>query len=530
MNLLKAIPFATALCLAAIPAAGQGFAKDFETVRSVNPALDFSNAAGLSFLQKEDNVSEVVLNFEKGNGALTGIDGSSDCWKAGASTESFKRISDRMVFHGKLSYSHERDKDSGGPVLMDIRYNPLNFYESDPTTVGGRKIESYSLAGRIGYSLNGAWSIGLGTEYSTADRTKFKDPRFLNEWMDIDLSLGAMYKPSDDFSFGMALEFRHTLEQISAATYGTKDRDFYIYVDQGGFLGSMELFEGNSSYISTSDPRPMANDHYGASFQLVHGSAVRFYHQLRGFWRSGHFGSKASTAVLFSENSGPAAQYSLSAVARKADNIHRFGFSASWEMMSNYINSYSYKTEEGRSTVVVYHGQNLQLSRHDISASLNYIGRFGVSGIRPSLELGASLDGDARIQETTIYPNWRDHNVIRLDADIYGCKNFISCSNIFTARADVLFHTGFGTAALDGAYASSTNKLKSFSEYLNPQFEYDTASRAGARLSFTFTRMVSEKLSVYFTASDTFHALLQAPQYLSGSTRNIALVTVGCNF
>ncbi len=413
---------------------------------------------------------------------------------------------------------------------MDIRYNPLNFYESDPTTVGDRKIERYFLSGGVACSINDSWSLGLNAEYTSADRTKYKDPRFLNEWMDLGLSAGFIWSPSSTFSLGAALEYRRTIEEISAATYGTKDRTFYIYVDQGGYLGSSELFDGDSGYISTTNSRPMANRFMGASFQLVHGQAVKFYHQLRGFWRTGSFGSYGSSTVVFSENSGPLASYSLAAVARKADNIHRIGFSASWEMMGNYINSYSYKTEEGRTSVVVYNGQNQQLSRNDLHASLSYKGAFGTSGIRPSLELGASLDGFARIQETTIYPNWRDHNVINLDAVVFACKNIISGRNVFSPRADVLFHTGFGTAALDGSYASSTSKLKSFSEYLNPQFEYETANRAGASLSFTYTRMISEGFSAYARVSDSFCALLQTPQYLSGRTRNVALVTVGCNF
>lgn len=530
MNLHKAIILAASLCLAVLPAAGQNAARDFETVRSFNPALDFSNAAGLSLLPKEDNISNAKLFFEKENGALTGIDGSSDCWTAGALTESFKRISDRMAFHGKLSYSYSRLQNSGGPVLMDIMYNPLNFYESDPSVVGIRKIETYSLEGGLCYALSDTWSLGLNTGYTSADRTKYKDPRFLNEWMDIDVSLGFMWTPSTAFSFGMAAEFRHTLEQISAGSFGTKDRDFYVFVDQGGFLGTSEPFDGDSGYISTSNSRPMSNSFYGGSIQLVHGDAVKFHHQIRGFWRSGYFGTKSSTAVLFSENSGILASYDLTALVRKGSNIHRIGFAASWEMTENFINSYTYKTEEGRSTVVVYTGQNKQLDRNDMRASLSYKGCFGVDAVRPSFEAGLSVDGLARLQKTTIYPIWREHNVICLDADLFARKNAISGKNIFSPRLDLMFHTGFGTAALDGSYASSISRIKSFDEYLNDQFEYFTANRAGASLSFTYTRMATDKLSFYIEVADTFGALLSTPVYLSGRTRNTAVLTVGLNF
>ncbi len=116
------------------PASGQEMrVYDFSFVRDISPWLTSGNYAGLGTLPT-DRIAAAEMFFNKSDGGLAGIEESGDSWRAGAYTESNVRISDRIAFCGKLSYTNFRGKDMGGPVLMDPSYNPVNFLESTDTT------------------------------------------------------------------------------------------------------------------------------------------------------------------------------------------------------------------------------------------------------------------------------------------------------------------------------------------------------------------------------------------------------------
>ena len=70
----------------------------------------------------------------------------------------------------------------------------------------------------------------------------------------------------------------------------------------------------------------------------------------------------------------------------------------------------------------------------------------------------------------------------------------------------------------------------SFDDYLYRQFEYDTASALSAGAGFRYSYVVSARLVPYIKVSDNFSAMLHSPEYLSGGTRNVALITLGCSF
>ena len=183
------------LCLAA-SAAGQEPVRDFQLAVERNPLLSFENAAGLSSLG-EEHFSEATGSFIMHYGGLVPLEGSPDSWKVNVGTRSFQRVSDRIVFAGGLSYSHDRGKGMGGQILMDPQDNPINFLEEDGTTAGQKKRETYSLYGAISYSFSDRFSAGLRVDYTAADQTKFKDPRFLNVVMDLKVAPGVMWHPSE---------------------------------------------------------------------------------------------------------------------------------------------------------------------------------------------------------------------------------------------------------------------------------------------------------------------------------------------
>ena len=136
--------------------------RDFRFAVETTPALELGNPAALSLWNGHLSMAEV--SGRKENGALISLDASPDAFCVGVGTESYYRISDRMVFHGKLSWSDFQGKEMGGQVLMDPVFHPVNFLESSESTVGTKKRELYGLISSLRNGLPVSLQItGPGT-------------------------------------------------------------------------------------------------------------------------------------------------------------------------------------------------------------------------------------------------------------------------------------------------------------------------------------------------------------------------------
>ena len=518
------------LCLLALPfaAGGQEAAecRDFRFVADTNPFLSLSNPAALSAF--DGHISMVGLDFRKDNGGLISLTESADSYKAVAGTESYFRISDRIAFHGRLAWSYFSGAGMGAQILMDPLFNPVNFLESDEATTGTKNREDYSLLGAMSYTLSDKWALGCEVDYSSADQTKVKDPRFSNVWMDLDLKAGVTFRPEDNVMFGASLIYRSTLEQIRGGIYGTTDKQYFILADKGGFWGTLAELSGDYDYVPVTESRPMKNDLLGLSFQALTGS---WTNEAEVLYRMGYYGKKASSSATYFEFSGLRACYRGGFQTRSGEDIHKASLKLDYELLGNDENVFRYVTPSGQNTRVEYSGQNHIFDRHLASASLSYVWHKGVDGYLPEFSLGASVSGQARFQTTVLYPFYRNADCVTLDAGVFAGRNIRKGASVFSLGGRLGFRCGFGTPKDDGAYATTSGStLRSFDNYLFRQFEYDTAPAAGAGLSFAYTRIISDKFAPYVKVSDTFSALLAVPQYLSGRIRNVAMITLGLSF
>lgn len=512
---------------AAIPAvAGDGDGlRDFDFVKDVNPYLQLSNPAALSGWNSK--IADFHAGFEKSNGGLVSLTQSSDSYRVGAGTESFYRLSERIVFHGALGWSYSEGKNMGGAILMDPDYNPVNFYESDPETTGTKQQEAYSLKGGMAYVFNDSWSAGISFDYDCSDLTKIKDPRFSNLWIDMNVKAGAGFKPSDKVFLGASLIYRSTLEQILGGIYGATDKQYFIMVDKGGYYGTVSELIGDLNYLSPKTKRPMNNSFYGGSLQAVFDG--RFSNEVSFLVRDGYFGHKNSTTTpVFFEYSGIQARYDGSALFNGKNSLHKVSLSVGFETLGNDENVFKYVTPTGKDTYVEYTGANHVTDRTVIDGKLGYRWYSGIQGERPETTLGFDADFYSKTQYTEIYPFYRNHGFTRIDADLFAQHDFSIGKSLLTPELHLLAHTGFGTDKEDGAYANSTaSKLKSFDVWLGKQFEYETAMRAGAELALTWTMKI-RKVSMYVKASDRYMTMFAAPEHLGGRYCNVALLTIGC--
>lgn len=520
--------FIAVLCLcSAVSAAGQGELRNFRFTVDSNPALASSNPAFLNTWKGKLSMAE--LSFEKENGELRALEESADGWTAAARTESFCRVSEKISFHGFLSWSDFQGKNMGGQILMDPAYNPVNFLENTELTPGTKKKELYILSGGMSCEINDRLSLGISSFYEAGDMNKVKDPRFSNVWMDLDLDAGITYKISDFLSLGASLKWRNTLEQVKGQISGATGKQYFIDTDKGGFFGTVAELAGDYNYISESNARPMNNNWFGGALQ----AAIKdiYCGEVIFLMRDGYFGKKASASATYFEFSGMQIGYNGTLCFPSGKNLHSAVVNASYGTLGNDENIIKYSTPSGGNTVVVYGGQNHILDRSTIEASADYCWMKNVSAGYPAFTAGARASFYSMSQETVLYPYYRRQGYGHIDAELYTQKNFFAGRMLVCIDAALCGYSGFGTKKDDGTYASSTStSLKSFDAYLDKHFEFETAPRAGARLAVTLTLPCKGGIAPFISISDRFVTLTGNNEYLSGKTRNLAAISVGCNF
>lgn len=515
------------LLASAFTAAGQGGVQDYRLATQRFPALSLSNPALMDSF--EGWLAMVEAQFQKADGAVISLTESPNSWQAGAETESYCRISPRIAFFGHMDWQYRSGKDMGGQILMDPDYNPVNFLESGLDSRGGKHREQYSLQGGMSYRLGRRWAAGVRVNYTSADQTKVKDPRFSNSWMDLDAQAGVSFKAGEHVLLGASILFQNTLEQVKGGIYGTTERQYFIFTDKGGFLGTVSELAGDYNAISVNNYRPMMNYLTGAALQVA--VDRNFAGELWFQFRNGYYGRKSSTTATFFEFDGYRFGYKGSWVVPTGENLHRLGLNASAELLNNRENKIRYVTPTGQNTVVEYLGQDLVLQRSTVDFSLDYAWHKDANGHRPSLSLGAKLDGRWKAQTADLFPISRTQRIGTFQADAYAQKTFPAGRLLLTLELHALSGGGFGTPREDVTDPSaSSTSIKSYDEYLNRQYEYETAFRAGGEMGITVSMPQQGRWMPYVRLSDRYVSLLQAPSWLDGRGRNVALLSLGCSF
>lgn len=509
-------------------------APDYSFVKKTQPWLVSGNTS-LLHLSPVGKMSIASAGLKKYDGGLIDVHESDDCIEGNFFTESYVKVSDRMTFYGRLSYDYFSGKNMGGPVLMDPYYNSENFVESTDTTLGNKTKELYTLCGGISYRLSDRWSLGGKVYYQTGNYAKLKDPRHKNTWADINVSAGASFAAGDNAVFGLNAVYRRTIESLSAKIYGATTAKYYYLIDYGGYFGTTEIIDGDNLHVTTSGKdRNMYNAFYGASLQadFALSDKVRFFNELSFLMRDGYFGNKGTGEIRFADNEGMVLSYKGILSVNNSGFMQQITLDASYQSLTNLENSFSVTTVPGENQKVVYYGSQETLDKNTLSAGLSYDGFVGVSSLRPSLSFGVDLSYYMHDFTATTYPFYRKQNVNAFAASLHADKNFLHRANMFTAGARIDYRDGGGIKNEDGLLASASGSPKKADSYLNRNFEYLTAGRAGAELSFRYSRFFGKaaKTMAYAEISDSFVSLVSKPEYLYGRYRNILSITLGCSF
>ncbi len=501
--------------------------RDYDFVKSVTPVLNLSNPAAMAGW--DGKISEAAVSFDKADGDLISLTQSGNSFEVSANTESFYRVSNKIAFFGHIDWSYFSGKDMGGPILIDPEFNPVNFYESDPETIGTKNTESYSLKGGISYNFSDRWAAGLSVKFDGRDQTKLKDPRFLTYWTDLAFDAGVSFRPSSSVLYGASAFFRTTREAVQGGIYGKTDQSYFFQIDRGGCFGTVSELVGSRGALSPSDKRNMDNNLFGGAIQATIGN--RFFGEITFTARDGYYGRKSSGSPVFFEFDGYEFRLNTAYMIHAGKSIHRFGLSAGYAYLANEENSFEYVTPVGGVTRVEYTGKKFVMDRSVVDGTFSYRWFYGMKDQRPSLTVGADFTVSSKKQLTEIYPFYRNQDLTRFDADVFVTKDIpLGGKSILNIGAHGLYHIGSGTPKADGLYAEATSSvLKSFDLWLDPQFEYDTATRAGGLLSVEWL-LTLDKVTPYVRVSDTYTALMKNAVYMKGNNRNVASVTLGILF
>jgi hypothetical protein len=512
----------------------------YSRLSGLTPWVMSSNPAGLSALPV-DKVSTVRVGIEKTDGGLMDLHESPDCFRPSLEAASLMKISDRIVFYGRMDYSYFKGRKMGGQILMDPYYNPVNFLESVDTTTGTKTLEEYTLEGAMAYSLTDRLSLAGKVSYQSADYAKRKDPRAFNQWMDLDASLGVRYSlAGGKGSFGASLDYTKTIETVIEELFGTVDRQYYCLVDYGGSFGKIEVIDGDNGYISTGNERPMFNQFFGGSAQAEFRiGAVDAFVDFGAAFRKGYFGKKASGSVRFCDFDGM--RYNLDARLQFRTGGFLNRIDGNWNALTsvNKENSYRISTTQGQSSEVQYFGSqevgDKTVSRIKARYTLERLAEGAPDIFNPSpwvVSVGYErFDLD---QTATSYPFYRKQRLAQNTVDAVAARNFRMRSGYlsFTLGARCSF-AGDDLKNEDGQYSSASGNPRTNDTYLGRNYEYFHATSAGgsASVRFTLLKTVSgRRYSIFADISDSYRRLVSEPVYLTGNYRNTIIFTIGCNF
>lgn len=504
-------------------------AQDFRFLQEKEPWLSGTNAAGLTRFNGS-RISIVEGGYSKDNGGLIGTNESKDSYGAGIETESYMKYSDRMVFQGRLFWSSDEGKNMGGPVFMDPSYNSFNIYETTSETAGNKTRELYGLAAGLGYRISDEISLGGRIKYDCGDQTKKRDPRTLNKWMDLGLSAGLDWVVSDNIRLGADLRYRRTLEQITAGKYGMIDKDYFLYVDYGAGLSVKEIFQNDEGHISLSNSRPLSNSFYGAGFQMEIGHKNKFTNEVSFLHRTGYFGKKSSTSVVFEECNGNEISYKGSFLRYGANTLDKAWINAALTTLNGERSIYTKVYQAGEDTRITYSDPQKSLKRTLTDVELGYTRFTGVKNEDFKSKYGVTASLVHNATTATYYPFYRNQNYTTAQITIFGQYNHNTRRGVLSLNGQAYFKTGSGKAAEDGAYATTTStNVVSADNWLYWQYDYETLSRAGIGLGIKHTKPI-KSVKAYIGVTDNFTTLLADSDNLPGTNRNSIKIIIGCIF
>lgn len=502
----------------------------FGLVQHSSPWLECRNGAGLYNLPV-NRIVDVYAYGLKSDGGYKDLGESSNSIEGGILAKAYSKVGEKFCFYGNMGYSYFLGQKMGGPLQFDPAYEPIAFYEYPNDNPGQKTRELYTLEGALSYRVNENFSLGLNLGYQSGNYAKRKDPRNLDKRMDLEMSIGGLHRFSDNFALGADLRYRRTLESVTARTYGVTGENYFFFIDYGASMGKVEVLGSDNFFIPNSSERPMLNNFYGAAVQFEAGSGdISFFGELEYSRRSGSYGEKASSEILFTRHYGNILKaQGILAIRKSLD--HRIKAEVEWKDLDNYINSFNVVSNPGENLEVEYFGEILTRHSGRLEAGLDYELLIGGSRIRPAWRINLDAKYASDGMKACYYPYLRRQKAEMMHIGAAATRSITAGKNIFEIGLEAAFKAGWGVKAEDEVLVEvSGPKPRTAQDYLDASWEFRTAPAVNAGLSFHYIRSLSNSLSIYVGINEKFGSLMQKPEYLESSWRNSAKLSAGLIF
>ena len=503
---------------------------DIDFLRQSHAWLSSGQATGLQFVPP-GKFSVANLTAQKDDGSFRNFYQSGNSYTLNASTGSFYRLNQRVVFQGKVDYEYFQGKKMSGSALLDPYKYAVDIDEYADSTAGSKKTERYLLMGAVSAQLSRRLNLAGSINYVAANYAKLKDLRHINKLLDLDAQAGASYQLADRLLLGISYTYSRRIETVSFNTYGNTDRQYLSLINFGSFLGLSELKTDNYGY--TAQANPFTNMRHTGALQLAWKirAGLQFFEQISYQQRNGYYGRKGSSSVVYTEDHGK--QYTSTSVLTlsKDQSIQHFKISAAYETVDNFENVYQISTPPGGSSVITYYGQNKVFGQQRTTLSAEYTGFWKIKNNRPVWSVQTAFDYAARTQTTVRYPYFRKQEINSFALHASGKRNWKGKELLYTTSIGIGYSAGSGTARNDGLYAppsSSQVPPASKDNYLYQEYEYFTSPRAEINPALQIGREVNTRVFAFAKLSYIYTKAFGT--IYNGSYFQRVVLNIGCYF
>lgn len=504
---------------------------DINYIRKSNPFLNSNNAAGLS-QYNGPNISIMEAFYNKSNGNFRNYHQSNNSQTFGLNTDAIKRINSKVVIEGGLSYENFKGKNMTGSTFIDPYVNPFDIVEWDEKNSGSKTLERYGLNGAIGTNLTDKLSVGGKLNYAASNYAKQRDLRHTNKLLDLNASVGLLYKLNDVLELGANYNYDRRIESITFKIYGNTDRVFMSLIDFGAFYGRNELF-GSTGYTASSSTSPLKDISQGGSVQLNinFNAQTKLYNQFTYGKRTGFFGEEGTSSILFNKHNGTNLAYN-GTLSLKGSSIEQLiALDVDYSSLNNKESIFRQVTTTGGVNQIVYFGFKEVSTGDKLNVGLDYNVFLGVNNNLPKWTLNVKADYFSKDQNVNLYPYYRKQTINNYQVFAQVNRQIQRVKDAFNVGLGLGFGAGNGEMANDGVFvlpAAGNIAPASMDLFLNQEFEYFTADRLNANVAFKYTKALENNIGLFVK---TNYALSYAPSvnYL-GKYFGSAGVSIGCTF
>jgi hypothetical protein len=353
--------------------------------------------------------------------------------------------------------------------------------------------------------------------------------------MDLNLSVGGMYRIGRFADLGLNYCYRKRVEEIKFDSYGNTDRTYSTLISWGTFWGQVESF-GSDGLTGKNDNNPLVDKINGLSlqFKLKLNRQLSFFNEFTIKERKGYFGVKSDQTKVYTRHSADVLTYKGCLSYTREKVLHLLNLQVLNDKLENWKNNYyfDYDSESGV-TYVKYNTPTKVLKRTNIQASVEYQLYIDYDGFNPKWSIIAGADYRNREQKVSVYPFYRNQTVNQMTGRLNVKRNFVFGKNQYTFLLGGSFSRGRGTRLDAGTYAGSTEtttSLRSTDFNLYREYEYLTKPCMRAQAGFKYSRLLKQnKLRAFTGISYQFQKAFD-PEYIAGNSFNSLNFSLGCAF